>query len=159
MSRFGRVLLMCGSLSAVVAALILIVRQDLLGVSKSLDVLEKWDERRRDMEAEVSWRAEYEAACFRIAEEVIEGRLTLLEAGACVRDARGDRLLRDRHLSYQLYPDLTNDELDCRKVILVVRALLDARGRTEEGQVLARRLLRELHDHLCLGTLTLPRSR
>jgi WD40 repeat protein len=90
----------------------------------------------------------------RLAREVIDGRLTLLEAAARFRnlDLKPPPFAWDALRS--IYPGASDDELHCREVIFFVRAEQRDRPGTDAGIVA--RLEAELNERLGRGDLHLP---
>jgi hypothetical protein len=95
------------------------------------------------------------AAKGRLAEEVAEGRLGLLEAAARFRDLNERSHVGDEE-SYRLnYPGGSAEERSCREVISYVREALDCR---RGDPAVVARLETELNDRLS-GGLRLPAAR
>jgi WD40 repeat protein len=90
----------------------------------------------------------------RLAAEVIDGRLTLLEAAARFRDLDREPPPFDRDAFRCSYPGASDDELLCREVIFFVRVEQRRRPGTDAGIVA--RLEAELNERLGRGNLRLP---
>jgi hypothetical protein len=89
-----------------------------------------------------------------LAEEIIEGRMTLLEAAARFR-ALDEAPPRFHWEQFRRgYPGAGDEERHCREAIGFVRTWLEARG-YEPGSVVPR-LEAELQEHLDRGDLRLP---
>jgi WD40 repeat protein len=93
-------------------------------------------------------------AKYRLAREVIEGRLTLLEAAARFRDLDREPPPFAWDAFRATCPGASDDELHCREVICFVCAEQRGRPRTDAGIVA--RLEAELDERLGRGDLHLP---
>jgi hypothetical protein len=90
----------------------------------------------------------------RLAREVIDGRLTLLEAAARFRDLDLEPPPFAQNGLRCRYPGVSDDELHCREVIFFVHAELRDRPGTD-AHIMAR-LEAELKERLGRGDLHLP---
>jgi hypothetical protein len=86
------------------------------------------------------------------ADDVLAGRLTLLQAAARFRDLNRQPPEFHWELFRAQTPGMSDDERHCRAVIDLIR-----RDRTVESAAIAR-LEQELEGHLRRGTLDLPES-
>jgi hypothetical protein len=89
-----------------------------------------------------------------VAEAVIEGRLTLLEAAACFRDLRASEPPDQRKVARRAFPAQSEQEWLCRLVIRFVKVMLQDKPGVPAS--LAARLEEELRQHLRRGPLSLP---
>jgi hypothetical protein len=90
----------------------------------------------------------------RLAVEVAEGRLTLLEAAARVRDLNEGWPASQQDLFRDAWPGSSDDERYCRQMIRLAGTELWARG-VEDSDVVGH-LEAELRDRLRRGDLRLP---
>jgi hypothetical protein len=90
-----------------------------------------------------------------VAGAVIEGRMTLLEAAAAVRDIRADEPPKVRAVARRDSEAATEEEWFCRLVIRFVKEVLEDR-RPAEARAWVKRLEAELEQRLRRGPLRLP---
>jgi hypothetical protein len=88
-----------------------------------------------------------------VAQEVLAGRLTLLQAAARFRTIRAEDSPHHRALALRHYPGASEEEWLCRLVIGFVAAELQ--GQPEQERACRQRLEAELRQHLRRGPLRL----
>jgi hypothetical protein len=90
-----------------------------------------------------------------VARQVLGGRLTLLEAAACLRVIWADEPPPFRAAVRRHFPGVTEEEWLCRRVIAFVAGELED-GPPEQARDWEQRLRAELSQHLQRGPLRLP---
>jgi hypothetical protein len=120
--------------------------QEKISLAPEIALDRQLDEKREILQARIWTRK-------RIALDLIEGKTTLRQAAGNFRDLAKEAPARNLVELRLYFPNVSDEELFCRQVLLFVE--MEARDRPEQKETVTR-LKKELQEALGNGTLSLP---